>query len=253
MLRTTVDTESLHRMRHALARDVAPHRLFTRDHFQNVFGYPIEGEPHRQGGSFSRFFNWLLWRSPLGGLAARLRDGLQGASSAEGKLARRLAAELLKPELLESFMQAIARRLPPGGVPLQHLEDALAMGLRRAPHRRTLSIGATPALRLAESIYDAMFCATYAYYDEVIRSPGLAMAYAQGYAETISGVALGRTLEQAETYRPILGGGGYYEYMEARQEYFLRGAQGLGHAKVHFAPLRLQGGLSEDSPAASIY
>jgi hypothetical protein len=251
MLRATVDTFSLHRMRDSLSREAAPRRLFTRDHFYNVFGYPIEGEVTQKTQGITFLWHWISRRSVLGRLAAVMSDSWHPFITKDRILADRLTKELLQQERLTHFMQALARRLPPGGVPLQHLEDALVLAINRAPWRCVMSPNATAALRVAEALYDATFCATYAYYEEIMRDAGLAMAYAQAYAETVSGVALRRTLKQEESYHPILGGGGYYEYLEARQHQFLKGEEALNHTQVHFAPLRLLAGPSQGESAVN--
>lgn len=246
-MRATVDSDALSRMRWMLARDAAPRDLMTREHFANVFGFPLEGEHHAALAGSRRVLAWITGRSPLAALTAALSDSLRRLRPLHGGKAERLCAELSRPAMQENFMDALRKRLPAGGPPLQHLEDALTLALQRAPYRSPLSEGATPALQVAESIYDLMFCATYAYYHEIIGSPATAMAYAQGYAETVSGVALGRRQDGAETYRPILGGGGYYETLEALLTRMQRLDAVGGPLKVHFAPLRLLGGAPDEA------
>lgn len=246
MLRATVDSPSLHRMRHTISRGVWRNRLFTPDHFLNVFAYPLQGKPQVQGSGRRIIPLFLINHLPFSRFFSSLSDAMYRWRAPQTLLCTRLSAELRRPETLAHFMEALSRRLPPGGPPAQHLEDALILALSHAPSRRAVSDGATAALRVGEALYDAVFCATYAYYFEIIGKDPLAMAYAQAYAETISGIALGRKLDETETYRPILGGGGYYEYLEARQNHWNELADTLAPA-VHFAPLRLLGGSAEES------
>ncbi|MBY0355319.1 MAG: hypothetical protein K2Q12_06260 [Rickettsiales bacterium] len=257
MLRSTVDTASLHRMRYMLSRDGVTHHLMTRDYFFNVFGYPLEGEV---GVRYSThpFNEWLCLRSPLRRVAGFLRNQLARPRAEIRHLLGVLSHEVLSPEGHAPFIAALKKRLPAGGPPMQHLEDAIVLSVRRASYRAALSEGATAALCLGEAIYDAVFCTCYAYYfHEITHEQASAMAYAQAYAETISGVALGRKSDGQETYRPILGGGGYYEYLEIRQSH--ASSHAISHAQsqsqppasdthyrsIHFAPLRLLGGSAE--------
>jgi hypothetical protein len=238
MPHATVDSDSLHRMRRGLTRAAAAQRLISRDHFQNIFGFPMEGEAGVRTPAAERVRQaWL--RSAAGRLALPLHEALACRHPA-AHLARWLAGELQQTALQTQFSEALARRLPAGGPPQQHLEDALLLGMHGIALRPPMSEGATAALCLAEALYDATFCAAFAYYEEITRSENLAMAYGQGYAETVSGIALGRRMDGQETYRPILGGGGYYEYLEARQSQLVHG-DATPRMRIHFAPLRLHG------------
>lgn len=238
---STIDSDALHRMRRGVVRAASMQRLCSRDHFQNIFGFPLEGEvDYRQRRRDYWMESWL--RSTAGRLTLPLHEAWVCRQKTAAQLTRQLALELQQPLLQAEFSEALARRLPAGGTPLQHLEDALLLVLQSIILRHPFSEGATAALCIAEGLYDAAFCATFAYYEEITRSENLAMAYGQAYAETISGVALGRRMDGNETYRPILGGGGYYEYLEARQNQIRQGSLSTAsHTRIHFAPLRLHG------------
>ena len=197
------------------------------EYFRDLFGYPLQGENWFQKSLPLRLLldGWptrALINQPIAlcRWAKRLFDGPKHTEMM--RLARKAVAQH------ESLMKRLEVRLPRGGVPMSHLSEALALGLRYAGRRK---IARGPVEALAGILYDYSFATTYAFYLDLTADSATALTSASGFAETISGMRIDPASLRCE---PIAYGGGYREFLQRA----LNG-QELNVESIHFAPLRV--------------